>query len=87
MTQVLTGLKLHQEEYYLGLDLRRCKLFVREGPCNVVTDMELLFLVWIAIVIPYWNWERLLMTQVLTGLKLIQEEYYLGLDLPVGRSL
>ena len=44
MTHVLTGLKLHQGQYYFGLDLRRCKMFVREGPCRVFTDVGLLFL-------------------------------------------
>ena len=43
MTKVFTGLILHTGKYYLGLDLRRRKLFVREGPCRVFTDMELLF--------------------------------------------
>ena len=28
----------------MGLDLGRCKLFLREGPCRVFTDMELLIL-------------------------------------------
>ena len=27
----------------MGLDLRRCKLFLHEGPCRVSTDMELFF--------------------------------------------
>ena len=41
---MFTGLILHTGYFDLGLDLPNCKLFVREGPCRVFTDMELVIL-------------------------------------------